>query len=184
MNIYFNSTHLQTLCDLKALAEKHGCSISFGVNDFDDFTGHEKFTDYSENIIEELRDRGYFWTDTKKGSATGFWFKLFDPNNEKCHYHNLTYFSGWQAIEYELNDDVDDDNPLSKEAEEFLEDNTYDYSDCFGTKRLLQVSFAETEIRGFEGQEHPSVYREGMALKFFGDLVCDYLGEERIGRVY
>lgn len=36
----------------------------------------------------------------------------------------------------------------------------------------------------FQGQERPSVYREGMALKFFGDLVCDYLGEERIVRTY
>lgn len=27
-------------------------------------------------------------------------------------------------------------------------------------------------------------YRPGMALKYFGDLVCDYLGEERICRVY
>ena len=26
-------------------------------------------------------------------------------------------------------------------------------------------------------------YRNGMALKFFGDLVCDYLGEPRIDRV-
>lgn len=66
MNIYFSSTHLQTLCDLKALAEKHGCSITFGVNDFDDFTGYEKFTDYSENIIEELRDRGFFGLIQKK----------------------------------------------------------------------------------------------------------------------
>lgn len=183
MNIYFSSTHLQTLCNLKALAEKHGCSINFGVNDFDDFTGYEKFTDYSEAVIEELRDRGYFWTDTEKGSATGSWFELFDPNNEKCHYHNLTYFSGWQAVEYEPDDDIDDDNPLSKEAEEFLGDNTYEECD-YGGKNLLYVSFADTEIRGFEGQEHPSVYREGMALKFFGDLVCDYLGEERITRVY
>lgn len=184
MNIYFSSTHLQTLCDLKALAERHGCSINFGVNVFDNFTGYEKFTDYSESIIEELREQGYFWTDTEKGSATGFWFQLYDPNNEKCRYHLLTYFSGWQAVEYELNDDVDDDNPLSKEAEEFLEDNTYDCWDCYGAKRLLYASFANTEIRGFEGQEHPSVYREGMALKFFGDLVCDYLGEERIVRTY
>lgn len=28
MNIYFSSTHLQTLCDLKALAEKHNMFIA------------------------------------------------------------------------------------------------------------------------------------------------------------
>ena len=183
MNIYFSSTHLQTLCDLKALAEKHGCSITFGVDSSDDFIGYEKFTDYSENIIEELRNRGYFWTDTEKGSTVSLWFELFDPNNEKRHYQNLTYFSGWQAVEYEPDDDIDDDNPLSKEAEEFLEDNAYEECD-YGRKNLLYTSFADTEIRGFERQEHPSVHREGMALKFFGDLVCDYLGEERIVRTY
>lgn len=37
---------------------------------------------------------------------------------------------------------------------------------------------------GSPNQKHPSVYREGMALKIFGDLVCDYLGEERIVRTY
>lgn len=183
MNIYFSSTHLQTLCDLKALAEKHGCSITFGVDSSDDFIGYEKFTDYSENIIEELRNRGHFWTDTEKGSTVSLWFELFDPNNEKRHYQNLTYFSGWQAVEYEPDDDIDDDNPLSKEAEEFLEDNAYEECD-YGRKNLLYTSFADTEIRGFEGHEHPNVYREGMALKFFGDLVCDYLGEERIVRTY
>lgn len=95
----------------------------------------------------------------------------------------MGYLSGWQAIEYEPDDDIDDDNPLSKETEEFLEDNDYESSDD-GGKRLLYVSFSETKIKGFDKQEHPSVYREGMALKFFGDLVCDYLGEERIVRVY
>ena len=50
--------------------------------------------------------------------------------------------------------------------------------------RMLYRSFGETKVTGFPEQEHPSVYREGMALKFFGDLVCDYLGEERIVRTY
>ena len=31
----FYSAHLDTLCELKALAEKHGCKLSFGTrNDF------------------------------------------------------------------------------------------------------------------------------------------------------
>ena len=74
MNVYFSSTHLQTLCDLKALAEKHGCFISFGVNNYDGFIGYEKFFDYSEDIIEELRDQGYFYTDTEKVLCQDFGF--------------------------------------------------------------------------------------------------------------
>lgn len=183
MDVEFTGAHLQTLCELKALAKKHNCSIRFGVYNSSGFVSYKNFIGYSENIISELRDQGYFYTDTEQGSLTALWFELVDPNNAKCHYHSLKYSEGWQSIEYELNDDVDDDNPLSKEAEEFLEDNDYENSDdC--EKRLLHVSFSETKIKGFDKQEHPSVYREGMALKFFGDLVCDYLGEERIVRVY
>ena len=183
MNVEFTETHLDTLCELKALAEKHNCSIRFGVYNSSGFISYEKFIGYSENIIEEIQNRGYFYTENEKGDSTELWFELFDPNNAKRHYHSLGYLSGWQAIEYELDDDIDDDNPLSKETEEFLEDNDYEYSDN-GKKSLLYVSFSETKIKGFEKQEHPSVYREGMALKFFGDLVCDYLGEERIVRTY
>lgn len=61
MNIYFGSTHLQTLCDLKTLAEKHNCYIHFGVDqensvdvDFNEFDGATK------RIIEELKDKGEF----------------------------------------------------------------------------------------------------------------------------
>ena len=45
---------------------------------------------------------------------------------------------------------------------------------------------ADQRIHGFEGVDTSeiNVYREGMTLKFFGDLVCDYLGEERIKEVY
>ena len=43
----------------------------------------------------------------------------------------------------------------------------------------------DTVVRGFDGvSTYINVYREGMALKFFGDLVCDYLGEPRIIRTY
>ena len=55
---------------------------------------------------------------------------------------------------------------------------------CDANIRTLYRSFGETKVTGFPGQERPNVYREGMALKFFGDLVCDYLGEERIVRTY
>ena len=183
MNVDFTETHLDTLCELKALAEKHNCSIRFGVYNSSGFISYEKFIGYSKNIIEELQNRGVFYTDTEQGSSTDLWFELFDPNNAKRHYHSLSYLEGWQSVEYELYYDVDDDNPLSKEAEKFLEDNDYEFSDG-GEKKLLYLRFSETKIKGFEKQEHPNVYREGMALKFFGDLVCDYLGEERIVEVY
>lgn len=183
MNVMFTETHLDTLCELKALAKKHNCSIRFGVYNSSGFIGYEKFVGYSKNIIKELQTRGVFIDGTQHGTLTDLWFELFDPNNAKHHRHSLMYSNGLQVVEYKLDDDIGDDNPLPKEAEEFLEDNHYkEFADC--EQKILYVSFSETAIEGFEKQKHPSVPREKMALKFFGDLVCDYLGEERIVRVY
>ena len=183
MHVMFTETHLETLCELKALAEKHNCSIRFGVHNSSGFIDYEKFIGYSKNIIEELQKHGVFCDGTQQGTLTDLWFELFDPNNAKRYYHGLRYSKGLQVVEYKFDDDIDDDNPLSKEAEKFLEDNHYkEFADC--EQKILYVSFSETKISGFEKQEHPNVYREGMALKFFGDLVCDYLGEERIVRTY
>ena len=123
MNVEFTEGHLETLCELKALAEKHNCSIRFG---------------FYNSICD----------GTKQGTLTELWFELFDPNNAKRHYHSLRYSERLQVVEYKY------------------------------------VSFSETKIKGFEKQEHSNVCREAMALKVFGDLVCDYLGEERIVRVY
>lgn len=67
MNVDFTETHLDTLCELKALAEKHNCSIRFGVYNSSGFVSYEKFIGYSENIIEELQNRGVFYTDTEQG---------------------------------------------------------------------------------------------------------------------
>lgn len=183
MNVDFTETHLETLCELKALAEKHNCSIRFGVYNSCGFISYRKFVGYSKNIIEELQKRGNFCDGTKQGTLTDLWFELFDPNNTKRHHHSLRYSKGVQVVEYKLDDDVDDNNPLSKEAEKFLEDNDYArFADC--EQKILDVFFSETEISGFEKQKHPNVPRKETALKFFGDLVCDYLGEERIVREY
>ena len=61
MNIEFTSAHMQTLIELKAIAEKHGCRTTFGV---DSWAGvdpeFEKFDGYTGEIHEELEDKGNF----------------------------------------------------------------------------------------------------------------------------
>ena len=116
MNVYFSSAHLQTLCELKALAEKHNCFITFGVDNYHDFIGYEKFDNYSENVIKEFNDHGYFCNDSERGNVTFFWFQLYDPNNLDCRYHGLKYITGWQQVGYVLNDD----NSLSEHTPETL----------------------------------------------------------------
>ena len=180
MNVYFSSAHLQTLCELKALAEKHNCFITFGVDNYHDLVEYEKFNNYSENVIKEFNDHGYFCTDSESGNVTFCWFQLYDPSNLVCRYHGLKYITGWQQVGYVLNDD----NSLSEELTEFLENNRLDFADYEYANKVLYTNLAYTEITGFIGQQHPSVYREGMTLKFFSDLVCDYLNEPRIERNY
>ena len=70
--------------------------------------------------------------------------------------------------------------------ENFIAENRADWDDngILDDKVVLFARLDETVIKGFNGLEHPNVYRAGMALKFFGDLVCDYLKEERIVRSY
>ncbi len=180
MNVYFSSTHLQTLCDLKALAEKHGCFIRFGVNQENSVdVDFDKFDKATEKIIHELLNKGMFSQSVY--NVTSMYFELFDNNNKT--YHTLTYNEGSQCTSYEL----DWADELSDEAISFLEYNLVEWQtidDIDDTKLTIYCRLDGTKIAGFPNQKHPSVYREGMALKFFGDLVCDYLGEERIVRTY
>lgn len=177
MNIYFSSTHLQTLCDLKALAEKHNCYIRFGANQENstdvDFNEFDRAT---KRIIEELQDKGEFLNQNY--CKTYMFFELFDANNST--YNVLTYSDGEQSVYYKRYCW----ETLSAEAEAFLEDNLVEWQAMDDDELLIYCRLGGTEITGFPNQEHPNVYREGMALKFFGDLVCDYLGEERIVRTY
>ena len=181
MNIEFTGAHMETLMELKALAEKHGCRITFGV---DSWAGvdpeFEEFTGYTSKIHEELNDKGTFSNGVI--DMTKFWFQFYDPNNKERQYHYLEYSDGEQTITYEpyYSDD------FSEEAEEFITNNRADWDDSgrIDESIALFVRLGGTVMKGFEGLEKPNVYREGMLLKFFGGLVCDYLGEKRIVRTY
>lgn len=127
-------------------------------------------------IIEELQDKGEFLNQNY--CKTSMFFELFDANNST--YNILTYSDGEQSVYYKRYYCED----LSAEAEAFLEDNLVEWQTMNGDELLIYCRLGGTEVTGFPNQEHPNVYREGMALKFFGDLVCDYLGEERIARTY
>ena len=183
MDVYFGSVHLQTLCDLEKLANKHNYFIHFGVNQHNsEDVDIESDFGCSPEIIQELDEKGSFDGEKSKYEATELWFQLFDSNNKS--YHRLMYIEGYEMAVYT----VDKFEELSDEKENFLESISGDdcgYNPyCDPDIRTLYRSFDKTKIAGFPGQERPSVYREGMALKFFGDLVCDYLGEERIARTY
>lgn len=178
MNVHFISAHLQTLCELKALADKHNCIINFGVDNREDTddVDFESFDGVTEEILEELNRKGRF--KDPKYNITYLWFELHDKNNNS--YHALDYREGEQSITYIL----DHLEELSYEANTFLENNLVSWQSIEDDELIITSRLDKTNMTGFPGQEKPDVYREGMVLKFFADLVCDYLKEERIERVY
>ena len=176
MNIRMSATHVKTLCKLKELAEKHDCEIRVGMNsrnqvDTVDWDLIKKHTGSSDDVIDELQD--VLFTDGSIYQFEEYWFELYDKVKKT---HNiLSYIEEQTSFCYQ----VDDEDDLSEAAHEWIELNI-EYTGSYGCGRIYD------NIYGFEGIDTSfvNVYREGMLLKFFGDLVCDYLGEERIHEVY
>lgn len=170
MNIGFYKAHTYTLRDLQNIAEKHNCYIRFGFDNDSGSDIDEELLEKEGFDIEALRDlrleHEYYERQT-------IWFELV----EKSDIHSLSYTecnTYFNFKEYEL---------ASCENEEFV-NFMEDYCEYEG---FINIRDSHTTIRGF-GLERPKecdlVYRSEMALKFFGDYVCDYLGEERINRTY
>ena len=181
MNIGFYSAHMETLSDLMKIAEKHNCTITFDVT-----SSHEAEIDedilkrigFTEELLEEMKEK--MTLRHADGTFDKVCFDLYEKNT-KTH-HSMAYIesSTWftaeedpfplEEISYELTE-------VLQEHDQMLEIGVYTISEHYNP----------TIIHGFGNKEKIEdfrVYRSGMALKFFGDLVCDYLNEPRIHRVY
>ena len=186
MNIDFCTPHAETLADLMALAKKHNCVIRFGFySNFErevdrDILQHHNLTD---ELVEELYEKMEI-----SDSASTFdkvWFELYDnsekTSNTMAYLCSDTYFVVKKDGEFDFR--LEDEEP-SEQLVAWLEehDEMYDY-DAY----TISLHHNPTVIYGFGNKgriEDYRCYRSGMALKFFGDLVCDYLNEPRIQRCY
>lgn len=184
MDISLYSSHIDTLCDLKNIAEKHNCQIHFGVR-------HSKDDDIDYTILEglipkwmvrEIKSEEYLIVSNAHSESTTYWFELYEKSKDK--YHVLSYIQSntsfnAEAFNYGSVKNID----KAEKVEKWLDENRSEYSD----DKFFYYSSSPTHIYGFGNAKKivdGRVYREGMALKYFGDLVCDYLEEERISRVY
>lgn len=176
MNITLGSPHMRTLTKLNEIALKHNCVISMGTNDnydenlmIDDFK--EYFDDLTDEIMEDINEK--MTIERSRGLFSTYWFELYDKNTKT--YNLLSYSDAEMLIQFEEGKYY----ILNYDTEEFFNNNS-DYDYCLYVRRNNQ------KIDGFKDVDTSqiNVYREGMLLKFFGDLVCDYLGEERIVEVY
>lgn len=177
MNIEFYENHLKTLKDLQKIAEKHNMSIHFGFNNYDT-------DEFEDNLLKQcgvdekiIQDLNSFNVTFKRihYSSSKLWFELYDKEKDK--YHSMSYIEESEYFEIE---DYDGDC-VSDEFIEFYENDEYE------DMGFYSFSNAPTIIHGFGNKENVvdgRCYRPGMALKYFSDLVCDFLGENRICRVY
>lgn len=181
MNVDFGSSHIETLADLIKIAEKHNCKITFG------FDSHHE-TDIDEDILKKCgftdEDLAFIRNNMNIYSCDStldrIWFELYDENNKT--YNNMIYIES--STYFVVGEDGCSIEYPSYELTTKLEE--HDEMTEIGVYTILE-SYNPTIIHGFGNKEKVEdyrVYRSGMALKFFGDLVCDYLNEPRIQRTY
>lgn len=189
MNIIFSSTHMETLVNLQKLAEKHNCKISFAcysnTNKEEINSNILRENGASEEIIEKLLNDWQYNLSVNNIENTDehIWFQLYGPEGKKqynvmTYYENRTYFE----VEFDHNFDEDDNQDLV----DWLEEHNVDWSDD-EDKYIICLDTAPTTITGFGYEEEHKdyrVYREGIALHYFTELVCDYFKEPMIKRIY
>lgn len=188
MNFDFYNSHIETLCDLQALAKKHNCKLAFGTrnNSFDDEIDEsflKEYLDCPEDIAKEICEKCDFIE--VRGNYTNSFFELYDK--EKGKYNTLTYFTLSGAFKIVTYEGISCQNNLSGKTKDWLADNSmngewgYDDLDDF----YMHIDATKEEVHGFEGiKKEGHIYRPGIMLAVFTQLVCDYLKEERIVRTY
>lgn len=189
MNVTFSSTHLETLVDLQALAKKHNCKISFGC--YSNTSKEEINNDIlrengaSEEIINKLLNgwEHNISVNNIENTDEHIWFQLYDPEGKK-KYNVMTYYENRTYFEVEFDYDFDEDG--NQDLVNWLEKHNAEWN-YDSDKYIICLNTAPTIITGFGYEEEHKdyrVYREGMALHYFTELVCDYLKEPIIKRTY
>ena len=179
MDTYFNCNHMETLVDLHNIAKKHNSRINFGTRS-DSNCDIDEVRDYLKddiNIAEMLiNENGVDILDVHSTSSA-LWFELIELSENK--YSSLVYTVNNMSFKAIIDEP---DYDVNENLVQWLDDNVYE---CMGN--FYSFFSAPTTIRGFGFKDKISdgrVYRADMALKYFGDLVCDYFNEPRINRVY
>lgn len=182
MDVSFYSPHMETLSDLMELAKKHDCKISFGFSSSNDREMDEELLamiGLSEEMLSEMKDK--MTISFSESVFDKLWFELSD--NRDHTYHTLAYIERSTTIEVECASGFSFYS-VSEQLFDCLREN--DVS-CNGDTYFISKRYNPTVICGFgydKMVEDFRVYRSGMALHYFANLVCDYLHEPKIDRVY
>lgn len=177
------------MVDLQKLAKRHNCKISFGCcsntsnEEIDNDILRENGA--TEEIIEKISSGWEYGISINNIENTDehIWFQLYNPEGNN-QYNVMTYYENRTYFEVEFNYDFDEDGnqDLANWLEEHNADWNYDKD-----KYIICLDNAPTTITGFgykNVHKDYRVYREGMALHYFTELVCNYLKEPMIKRTY
>jgi hypothetical protein len=185
MNLQFGKSHLKTLSDLQKIAKKHNSNLTFGIE-----TSNGGYDELEKNLlvqqgvnkrtIEILHEQEYLKLEHLTYTYQKLWFEIYDKTKDE--YSTLAYIE--QNLYFEIDNEAyltdisEEDNQLLKEFKEQHQNECGDF-----------YSFSDhpTIIKGFGSKKITKdyrVYRPGLALKFFSDLVCDYFTENRIEKTY
>lgn len=183
MNFEFYDAHIKTICDLQKLVEKHNCKLAFGTRN-SSFNGEidesflKEYLNCSEDIAKEICEKCCF--EEIRGDYTNSFFELYDKTKEK--YNALTSLTLSVFFKIEICDD-----DLSTKAKNWLLNNSQNDEYGYDNNKYLMfvVDTTKEKVYGFDGiKKEGWIYRPGIMLAVFTQLVCDYLGEERIVRIY
>lgn len=170
MDFTFGPTELATLHDLQTMAQKHGGFIKI------DMYTHDCVEFDKEEIQKEIElplDKLYIYDAQYSVNTCCFCLVVRDRDDDLCalglREFNVDFgYSRCKTLTQEENEEL--------ENEGFEEDGHY------------YDTILKTKVKGFttipETVKATNVYRYGIALREFSNLVCDYLGEPRIDRVY
>ena len=188
MRLTLTPTHLETLKDLMDIAKKHNCRIHISVHDEDQVDTTDDATDafdlleqnkhLEKNVINEILEAASF---EKVNILHDFvCFELIEYLEDGNTKHHCLHYHSFE-VHLKMIESLDELD-ISNKAREDLEDIVSEWDNSY-----IYDSGTFTKLYGFDGVDTSfvNVYREGIALKNFGDLVCDYLHEPRIvGRTY
>ena len=133
----------------------------------------ECFEKDERKIIDEMFEE--FAIKMQDVSSEGIWFELHEEGKGCIGTMKVV----WTDTYFEMDGDLED---LSEECRDVVYNNMTDYSEnhdpcfCFDNQKV--------ELTGVFKGKKTNCYREGICLREFTYLVCDYLGEERIERTY
>lgn len=187
MNFDFYTAHMNTLVELKQLADAHGYKLTFGTRSYpmqtDDIDIDYLVQHFScpKDIAEEIYDKCEFEI-VVAGESYAIYFEL---NKESEHNILKKYGSNFgfkvRINKHSLDGDLSEKSlnwlRESSKNEEWGLDEDNDF--------ILLDQHENEEVYGFNGvKKEGCCYRTGIILAVFAQLVCDYLGEERIKRTY